>query len=241
MIPKIIHYCWFGGREKPLEIKMSIDSWKRYVPEYEIREWNEGNFNIENYVYAKEAYEMKKWAFVSDVVRLAVLYRYGGIYLDVDVEFVKPLPQYFLEYDAFCGFEYTMTVAPGLIFGVVKSHPFVKNILDSYTNEHFYLPKDGMYQTINLRITEALTKQGLKKNNEFQNVNGIRVFPSEYFCGYDTDIREPLITDKTICWHHYLGTWQKLSVKGRCQNILKGIIGINNYKKVLYFIRKKRK
>ena len=98
-----------------------------------------------------------------------------------------------------------------------------------------------MYNTINHRINEALTKQGLKKNNEFQNVNGIRVFPSEYFCGYDTDIREPLITDKTICWHHYLGTWQKLSVKGRFQNILKGIIGINNYKKVLYFIRKKRK
>ena len=237
MIPKIIHYCWFGYNEKPKEIEKCIDSWRKFFPDWEIKEWTEDNFDIEKYQYAKEAYALKKWAFVSDIVRFDVLYEFGGIYLDVDVEFIKPLPKEFLEYTGFCGFEHTSIIAPGLIFGIEKENALLKEILDSFKEDHFEIRKDGIYKTINLRVTEKLEEMGLVKNNEFQNINGIRIFPSEYFCGYNTDIREPEITDKTICWHHYLGSWSTPSLKMKCQNLLKKVIGVTKYKKLLMFVR----
>ena len=205
MIPKMIHYCWFGRGKKPEDIENCIESWKKYLPDWELIEWNEDNYDVNAHQYTKEAYVSKKWAFVSDMARLDVLYEYGGVYLDVDVEFIKPLPSKCLEYEGFCGFEHTSTIAPGLIFGVEEKNSLIKEVLDSYEGEHFEVHNDGVYKTINARITEILTKSGLEKNNEFQIVRGFAVYPSEYFCGYDTDVREPAITEKTICWHHYLG------------------------------------
>lgn len=238
MIPKIIHYCWFGRNEKSQEIMDCIDSWRKFLPGWEIKEWNEDNFDISKYSYACDAYALRKWAFVSDIVRLDVLYEYGGIYLDVDVEFVKTIPEEYLNYIGFCGFEYTSTIAPGLIFGIQPKQKFIKNVLDSYQNEHFEINNKGIYKTINMRITSMLEEEGLQKNNKMQNINGIVVFPSEYFCGYDTDIREPLITEKTICWHHYLGSWSKPTLKMKCQNLLKKIIGKANYRRLLNLKRK---
>ena len=237
MIPQIIHYCWFGHNQKPEEVEKCIDSWRKFFPGWEIKEWNESNYDINKVDYMKEAYGLKKWAFVSDYARFDVLYEYGGIYVDVDVEFVKPLPQEFLEYTGFCGFEYTGAIAPGLIFGIEKENVLLKEILDSFKEDHFEISPNGVYKTINLRVTEKLEEIGLVKNNEFQNVQGIRVFPSEYFCGYNTDIREPEITDKTICWHHYLGSWLTPSLKMKCQNLLKKVIGIKNYKRLLKIVR----
>lgn len=240
MIPKTIHYCWFGRGEKPEDIKNCIQSWKKYLSDWEMIEWNEDNYDINAHQYTKEAYEAKKWAFVSDLARLDILYQYGGVYLDVDVEFIKPLPSECLEYEGFCGFEHTATIAPGLIFGVEKENTLIKEVLDSYEGEHFEIHNDGIYKTINARITETLVKAGLKKNNEFQIVRGFAVYPSEVFCGYDTDVREPEITDNTICWHHYLGSWSHPSLKMKCQNLLKSVIGVNNYRKILYFVRRIR-
>ena len=179
MIPKIIHYCWFGKGKKPEVVIECIKTWEKFFPDWEIIEWNEDNYDLSEIQYIKDAYSLKKWAFVSDLVRLDVLYQYGGIYLDIDVEFIQPLPNKFLEYKGFCGFEYTSTIAPGLIFGVEKENLFIKEILDSYVDERFYYNKNGIYKTINLRITDALEKKGLVKNNQYQVIDGFHIFPSE--------------------------------------------------------------
>lgn len=241
MIPQIIHYCWFGKNPKPKIALECIETWKRFFPDWEIIEWNEDNYNLSGIQYIEDAYKHKKWAFVSDLVRLDILYRYGGIYLDIDVDFIKPLPKEFLDYKGFMGFEYTSTIAPGLILGVEKNNQFVKQVLDSYEGERFNYNKDGIYKTINTRITDALLDKGLVKNNKYQVVGDFHIFPSEFFCGYNTDIREPEITENTICWHHYLGSWANPSVKMKMQDLLKKIIGVKNYKKVLYFVRRMRK
>ena len=115
---------------------------------------------------------------------------------------------------------------------------FIKKILDSYINEHFYINNKGWYKAINTRITEQFEMDGLKKNNQLQIIDGFHIYPSEYFCGYNTDIREPEITENTICWHHYLGSWSKPTIKMRFQNIIKKIIGINAYKKLIFAKRK---
>ena len=240
-IPHIIHYCWFGKNEKPKVVIECINTWKKYFPDWEIKEWNEDNYDLSGIQYVYDAYKLKKWAFVSDLVRLDILYRYGGIYLDIDVEFIRPLPSYFLEYKGFLGFEYTNTIAPGLIFGVEKENPFVKKIIDTYEGERFYYNKEGIYKTINMRMTEALLKDGLVKNGEYQVVGDFHIYPAEYFCGYNTDIREPEITSNTICWHHYLGSWSNPSLKTKVQDIIKKIIGVNNYKKLLCLVRRSRK
>lgn len=240
-IPHIIHYCWFGKNEKPKVVIECINTWKKYFPDWEIKEWNEDNYDLSGIQYVNDAYKLKKWAFVSDLVRLDILYKYGGIYLDIDVEFIRPLPSYFLEYKGFLGFEYTNTIAPGLIFGVEKENPFVKKIIDTYEGERFYYNKEGIYKTINMRMTEALLKDGLVKNGEYQVVGDFHIYPAEYFCGYNTDIREPEITSNTICWHHYLGSWSNPSLKTKVQDIIKKIIGVNNYKKLLCLVRRSRK
>ena len=143
MISKIIHYCWFGKNEKPQVVINCIDTWSKFFSDWKIIEWNEDNYDLSGNKYIEDAYKLKKWAFVSDIVRLDVLYRYGGIYLDTDVEFIKPLPTSYLNFKGFMGFEYTNIIAPGLIFGVEKENLFIKEILDSYMNERFYYNKNG--------------------------------------------------------------------------------------------------
>ena len=239
-IPKLIHYCWFGYSEKPQLVLDCIETWKKHLPGWKIIEWNESNFDINKYQYVQDAYKYKKWAFVSDVARLDILYRFGGVYLDVDVEFIKELPDEYLDYEGFLGFEYTHYVAPGLIFGVKKNNKFIKELLNSYQFEHFQFNKEGVYETINLRLTKKLQKNGLNNNGKCQVVCGFHIFPSEYFCGYNTDLHEPEITINTICWHHYLGSWSKPTLKSKFQNFLKVIIGKNKYKKLLHMKRRLR-
>lgn len=241
MIPHIIHYCWFGRNTKPQIAIECISTWKKFFEGWEIKEWNEDNYDLSGIPYIEDAYRLKKWAFVSDYVRLDVLYKYGGIYLDIDVEFIKPLPEGYLNYRGFAGFECTGVVSPGLIFGVEKGNELIGKVVDSYKNDRFQYNKNGIYKTINMRITEILEHDGLKRNGEYQVIDEIHIFPSEYFCGYDTDIREPLITEKTICWHHYLGSWSQNSVKIKMQDALKNFIGKDNYKKLILLKRKIKK
>lgn len=240
MIPHIIHYFWFGGAEKPKVVLDCIESWKRYFPGWEIKEWNEENYNINKCQYMIDAYQLKKYAFVSDYARFDVLNEYGGIYLDVDVEFIKPLPSSFLEQECFAGFEGAGEVNPGLIFASEPHYWFTKKILDTYNNDRFFFNKDGIYRTVNTRTSEILNEYGLIKNNQYQVVKGIHIYPSEYFCGYDTDIRESVITEKTICWHHYLGSWNQKNIKTKLQDFLKHVIGKRNYKKLVLMRRKLR-
>lgn len=237
-IPHIIHYCWFGKKPKPQLVIDCIETWKAFFPNWEIKEWNEDNYDVRKIPYIQEAYDAKKWAFVADYARFDVLYEYGGIYLDTDVEFVKPLPKELLKLKGFTGFECTGIVAPGLIFAVEKKFPILKEIINQYQTEHFEVRTDGIYKTVNLHVTEILQQKGLKTNNTLQEVAELTIFPSEYFCGYDTDIHEPDITEKTICWHHYFASWSKEPVKTKIQKIVKKVLGKNNYKKLLFFKRR---
>lgn len=140
MIPKVIHYCWFGENPKNELIENCIKSWKKYAPNFEIIEWNESNFNVNKYLYSQQAYESKKYAFVSDVARFDILYNQGGIYLDTDVELIKPIDE-FLDNRLFMGYDQKDLVASGLIMGAEKGHPLLQKIISFYQNNSFLLSK----------------------------------------------------------------------------------------------------
>ena len=206
MIPKIIHYCWFGGNPLPELAQKCIESWKKFCPDYEIIEWNESNFDIAANTYAKEAYEAKKWAFVSDVARLHALVTVGGIYMDTDVEVLKPLDE-FLSLEAFSGFE-SETAIPTGIMAAEKGQPLFTELLHDYDNAHF-LREDGTPDcTTNVvRITDLCLKYGLELNNQKQTVCGFTLFPYDYFCPKDFVTKELRITENTATIHHFDGSW----------------------------------
>lgn len=137
MIPKIIHYCWFGRQPKPEIVLTCIESWKKYCPEWKIIEWNESNFDVAKHPYMKEAYERKKWAFVSDVARLLIVYNYGGVYLDTDVKLSTSFDEKIVDIDAFFVFESNRYISTGLGFGAKKHHQAVKQMIKYYDSKHF--------------------------------------------------------------------------------------------------------
>ena len=181
-IPKVIHYCWFGGTEMPAAYKKYMESWKRYCPDYEIKLWNEQNFDFSGNLYARQAYEQKKWAFVSDYARLKIIYEFGGIYLDTDVEILRPLDD-LLELKGFLGFQDNKEIATGLGFGAEKGNPVIKAMLADYADAAFILP-DGTYDTTPCpeRNTEALIPLGFRADGCMQTVDGVTLFPADYFC-----------------------------------------------------------
>ena len=223
MIPKIIHYCWFGGNPEPLQVKKCIDSWKKYLPDYKIIRWDESNYDIHKNKYMSDAYKEKKWAFVSDYCRLDVVYKYGGIYLDTDVEVVKSFDS-LLHESIFCGFEsrdpnclnYTKSnneieysVNLGLGYGAIKEHHIIKEILDLYENLSFY-NKDGSLNLIACPRyqTMVLKKYGLIANNETQRLDSFIAYSPEYFCPQSNVTDEMLyFTENTYSIHHFTVSW----------------------------------
>ena len=238
-IPKIIHYCWFGGNPKSELILKCISSWKKYMPEYEIKEWNEKNYDINKADFIREAYRAKKWAFVSDYARFDVINQYGGIYFDTDVELLKPIPNDILRHSSFTGFEYSGNVNPGLVYADVPGGRMPNKILSKYNTMHFCKDKYGNYITVNMVVTDMLN--GLIKNNSFQIVDGLAIYPSSVFCGYDQDVKEMDIREDTISVHHYAGTWTEKTKKQIIRKYLKKIFGVEGYRKILKFYRKVRK
>ena len=215
MIPKVIHYCWFGGNPLPKSAIKCIESWKKFLPDYEIKEWNESNFDINLIPYTREAYEMKKYAYVSDVARFLVLYREGGVYFDTDVEVVKPLDD-IIEAGAFMGIEDLgeegktfPNVAPGLGLAVEAGNPFYKEILDHYYECHYYDPitKVPYPLTVVNHCTDLLIKNGLKPTNKFQTVAGINIYPVDYFCPLEDATGILTITENTRAIHWFSKTW----------------------------------
>ena len=207
MIPKVIHYCWFGGNEKSPQMMTYIDSWKKYCPDYQIIEWNETNYDVTKHPFMAKAYQAKKWAFVSDYARVDILHEQGGIYLDTDVELISGLDA-FLQYDFFAGFESESIVAFGLGFGAVAGHPILKDILEYY--DHIEFPDDvSLLSKIACPIiqTEVLKKHGLVCNNREQDIEGGRVFDTEYFCPMSFQTGEMKCTAKTVSIHHYDMSW----------------------------------
>lgn len=206
MIPKIIHYCWFGGKPLPEECRAYIATWKKYCPDYEIVEWNEQNFDVNCTDYTREAAQAKKWAFVSDYARLYALKECGGIYLDTDVEMLKN-PDRFLENRAFSGFEREDAVVTA-VMGAEKDHPFIEKLLDEYRERHF-IKADGSLdlKTNVVSITEAALQAGLKLNNKKQTICDVTFYPRDYFSPKDSRTLDVKITENTCTIHHFQGTW----------------------------------
>ena len=207
MIPKKIHYCWFGGNPLPDDVRKYIATWKEYCPDYEIIEWNEQNFDINCNDYVREAYEAKKWAFVADYARLKVLYDFGGIYMDTDVELVKSFDN-LLNCQAFMCFENDRSVSIGTL-GAEKNSSLVLEFLSAYQNRHF-LKKNGSYDiTTNLKIvTNILTQNhGLKTNGNMQILGDVYIYPMDYFIAKSYRLGWIQRTNNTYAIHHYSASW----------------------------------
>lgn len=243
-IPKMIHYCWFGGKDKPTDLKKYIESWKIILPDYQFIEWNESNFDVENSIdYVKEAYNAKKYAFVSDYVRLVALRDYGGVYLDTDIEIVKPFDELFKDYSLITGFEMTDLLITAFI-ACEKNNKIISEFVDLYHTLHF-VDETGNYdmKPINNRFTDLMIKYNLVLNNQKQELcnSSILILPFDTFAGYDIENSHPKITENTYTIHHFQSSWKKMSVKEIIQYkvivpVVQNILGYDRYdalKKIL--------
>ncbi len=200
-IPKKIHYVWVGNGEKSDDIKRCMKTWKKQLSGYEIIEWNEKNFDIQKSPFAKQAYEQKKWAYVSDYIRACVIYEYGGIYLDTDVLVLDNLEK-FLDHKAFVGFEnaqYPFTA----VFGAQKGHPFVKDMLDYYDGKNFEFDRNDQLSKVNTKtVSEILIqKYHCKVNNQYQLLEqDIAVYPDYILCNP---------SGESSAIHVFTGTWME--------------------------------
>jgi lipopolysaccharide biosynthesis glycosyltransferase/glycosyltransferase involved in cell wall biosynthesis len=200
MIPNRIHYCWFGGKDKPEIVQKCIESWKKYAGGYEIIEWNESNFNIGICKYVKEAYDQKKYAFVTDYVRMWALYNYGGIYMDGDVELLQPIDQ-FRVHRAFTGHE-TEDLLVTAIMGSEPEHPWIKKLLDYYIDAKFVATPNTNI------ITDISSPMIVEQKNGFTYLdNDVVIYPVEYFCPYDHKNLKAIPTKNSYAVHHFAGTW----------------------------------
>lgn len=235
MIPKVIHYCWFGGNPLPPLAVKCINSWKKYLPDYEIKEWNEENFNVNVIPYTEEAYKEKKYAFVSDYARFWILYNYGGLYFDTDVEVIKPMND-IIDLGPFMGCEKdgsdtsVASVAPGLGLGVNPGLGLYKEMLDKYSELHF-IKKDGSLnlKTVVEYTTELLCSHGLVNKNEVQQVGGVWIYPQEYFCPISPVTLQMKKTKNTYCIHHFAGSWCERSF---FRKIATSLLGLRNMQKI---------
>ena len=208
MIPKKIHYCWFGGNPLPVEAKKCIESWKKYCPDYEIIEWNESNYDLNKNEYVKYTYENKKYAFLTDYIRLDIIYNEGGIYLDTDVELIKSLDN-LLDCKGYIGMEQVGTINTGQGFGAVKNHPFIKENKEYYEKCKFVDDKGEFVRQICVPITtKILEKKGLKKINIIQEVYDMKIYPVEYFCPKVIGTNKLKITSNTYSIHHFESSWK---------------------------------
>ncbi|MBO7427283.1 MAG: glycosyl transferase [Paludibacteraceae bacterium] len=229
MIPKIIHYCWFGHNPLPELAVRCIESWRKFLPDYEIKVWNEDNFDVNMVSYTKEAYAQKKYAFVSDYARFWILYNFGGLYFDTDVEIIKPMDAV-IDRGPFMGCEQDymptpngtiargngVAVNPGLGIGAEAGLPLYKEILDNYTKIQF-LHADGSLnlKTVVAYTTELLISKGLEVKSDTQCVEGIYIYPKEYFGPKDYLTNEVNVTENTLTIHHYNASWRDQSIWSR--------------------------
>lgn len=244
MIPKIIHYCWFGKNKLPNKAKKCIASWKKYLPDYKIKEWNENNFDIKCCTYVQEAYEAGKWAFVSDYARFWILYHEGGLYFDTDVEIIKSIDD-IISKGSFMGCEpnlmknnldnrgtgedmqtivnYSLNlgVNPGLGLGVTSGLGLYKEILNYYESIHFLYEND-IVETVVDYTTSILKKHGWKGNGEIEKIAGIYIYPPDFFCPMDYLTGKLNITEHTCSIHWYMASWQSTysKLKTKVQHLL---------------------
>lgn len=207
MIPKIIHYCWFGRGEKPELAKKCIASWKKFCPDFEIREWNEDNCGDLAIPFMAEAYAAKKYAFVSDVMRLVVLEQYGGVYFDTDVEVLRDISP-LLEDEGFIGFENDQFVNSGQVLAAIPHHPVIGAMIAEYKTLHFLNP-DGSINAVGCPHlnSDVMERFGLVRNGQEQLVAGIHVYPEDYFNPMDSTTGKLTKTEHTYSVHWYSMSW----------------------------------
>lgn len=206
MIPKVIHYCWFGNNKMTKNMIKCISSWKKYCPDYEIIEWNEKNFDVNCIPFVKEAYQSKKFAFVADYARLKIIYENGGIYLDTDVEIIKKLDD-LLVLDAYVGMQSAEYINTGLGFGAKRGNKMIFELMADYENRHFISEKcaELACPILNTKIFE---KYGFLYTGETQEINGVTVLPSDYLNPKNCETYRLKLTDNTYSIHHYDSTWK---------------------------------
>lgn len=241
MIPKIIHYIWLGKGEKPKIFKQCFDSWKKFCPDYQFMLWDESNVDLDCCAYVREAYDAKKYAFASDVIRLQKLYEYGGIYLDIDVELLKPIDE-FLNEKCFMGFEAGGLIAPGLIIGAEKGNDDFSKLIEIYKTEKFKNNGKLNLLTVCERLQKYYSDFGLKREDKFQKLSNLTVYPTEYFCPINIITGKKRITKKTYSIHWYYASWYspwqrfKKTIKQSLNFVTFGVFG-----KILVRIKRVKK
>ena len=217
MIPKIIHYCWFGNNKKPENVIQFINNWKEKLPNFKIMEWNEKNFDVNMLKYTKEAYKNKKYAFVSDVARIEALYEYGGVYLDTDIEIKKDFSHLLEKYKLIMGYEADGNHLMTAFIASEKGNPFIKEILETYKNEAF-IDEKGNYNLYpnTYRITDLLKKHNVKIDGKFQELeNDIVLFPEKSFSAMEFSTMTEISDETTYTVHHFKSSWKPWYVKVR--------------------------
>lgn len=252
MIPKKIHYCWFGNNSLPESAQNCIDSWRKFLPDHEIVEWNERNFDVNIIPYTAEAYSMKKYAFVSDYARFWILFHFGGLYFDTDVEIIAPM-DHIISQGAFMGqqtpgksvFEHLRYgIAAGLGLGAEQNHPFYKEILEKYKYLHFIRKNGTIDQTnvVNIVTKMLLPKAFEKSCDGICKIEGITIYPPEYFCPKDFWTGEMLnLTENSVSIHHYTASWKgPVPQKGRlsrtCERLT--LMFIRTRAVILYYLKR---
>ena len=245
MIPKIIHYCWFGRGKKPELAEKCIASWKKYLPNYQIIEWNEDNTDIEHEItYVQEAYNAKKYAFVSDYIRLKALRDYGGIYFDTDYEIIKPIDSLIASGSLVTGFESSRSILTAMI-AVEKENPIIDEFVSCYNELHFK-QSDGSFDMtpINVRFSRLLEKYGVDlEKYGYQNINMQTViYPVEVLCGFDVENWHEKITENTYGVHHMSNSWATPEMKKHVKRIQfwQKILGYDKYDRLKNTLKKLR-
>lgn len=210
MIPKVIHYCWFGGNPLPKYARKCVASWRKFFPDYEIREWNEDNFDVNMIPYTREAYKDGKYAFVSDFARFYTLYHYGGLYFDTDVEVVKSMDD-IVARGAFMGIEQDIdqvVVAPGLGMGAYAGMDLYKRVIDHYVSLNFAEKSESQISGLVVECTtDCLRQLGFVCENRLQQVADVWIYPNDWFNPLDDATGRMTLTDNTRSIHHYSKTW----------------------------------
>ena len=243
MIPKVIHYCWFGRNPLPKMAVKCISSWKKYLPEYEIKEWNEDSFDVNIIPYTKDAYADGKYAFVSDYARFWILYHYGGVYFDTDVEVIKPLDD-IIERGPFMGLEIPgedCKIAPGLGLAVEAGNPIYATILEGFEKLDYRLP-DGSRNPYTMipMVTDIMKSSGLNGDDSVQNVEGIFVYAPDYFNPLDDATGRLRKTDNTRTIHWFMKSWMGSNnlLKVWCKRILRRIWGKDSLSRIKAIVKK---
>ena len=240
MIPKTIHYCWFGGKPLPQDVKACIASWVKFCPDYEIRQWDESNYDVTAHPFMKAAYEAKAWAFVSDYARLQVVYENGGIYLDTDVELIKPLDELLQEKCYFGVHQLGCHSATGLGFGAEREHPGVKAMMDEYDAISFD-PDNKAKIACPYLNTQAMVKYGFVHQDKIQHLAdiGVTVYPAEYFDPYAPGNTVEKLSENTVSIHHYSASW--VGNKTKLKRKLLRLIGTKRVAMIKGVLRRWRK